>query len=350
MRCRAEPPGGPVRRSRRRPARVRRRKAWAGASAASEGWRQRTRGRRRCGRSPAGRRAGPAGAHRAHAQQLGQAAGLHLVRVDFALDRPRSMTRMRSATSSTRSRFCSTTSSDRPVALAQAGQRSRRSPARSTAGCLRSARRAAAARAAARGARPAPGSAARRPTARRPRGRAAAPAAGNVSTIALDRAPVPCRPRRRARPGAGCRARVSAGKDAAALRHVADARAGCAVVRRHAGDVDAVERDAAGGRRQQADQRLQQGRLAHAVVAEDADALALAQLQRRRRAGPGRGRSRRAARRPRARCRRPARRRRSRIPVRSFGAAPDVDVAHLGVGQHLVDRAFASGPRPGGTR
>ena len=56
--------------------------------------------------------------------------------------RPRSITAMRSATSSTRSRFCSTISTAKPCA-ARRRSASGRSPGRSTAGCLRRARRAA---------------------------------------------------------------------------------------------------------------------------------------------------------------------------------------------------------------
>ena len=72
---------------------------------------------------------------------------------------------------------------------------------------------------------------------------------------------------------------AQARQDAAALRHVGDAHA-AAQVRGGVGHVDTVERDAPAARRQQADQRLQQRRLAHAVVADDADRLAFVHLQR----------------------------------------------------------------------
>ncbi len=73
--------------------------------------------------------------------------------------------------------------------------------------------------------------------------------------------------------------RAQAGQDAAALRHVADAEA-AALVRRPLRDIDAVDDDLAPGRRHQAHDGLQQGGLAHAVVADDADRLAFAQRQR----------------------------------------------------------------------
>ena len=46
------------------------------------------------------------------------------------------------------------------------------------------------------------------------------------------------------------------------------------------GHIDAVDHDLAAGRRQQAHDRAQQRRLAHAVVADDADGFALVELQR----------------------------------------------------------------------
>ena len=73
--------------------------------------------------------------------------------------------------------------------------------------------------------------------------------------------------------------RGQAGQDAAALRHIADAEA-AALMRGPLRDVDAVDHDAAAGRRQQTHDRLQQRGLAHAVVADDAERLALAQLER----------------------------------------------------------------------
>ncbi len=69
-----------------------------------------------------------------------------------------------------------------------------------------------------------------------------------------------------------------AGQDAAALRHIAHAEP-AALVRLHARDIDAVHRHAPGGGRHQAEQRLQKGGLADTVVADDAHRLALAQLE-----------------------------------------------------------------------
>src|SRR5882757_3130299 len=66
-------------------------------------------------------------------------------------------------------------------------------------------------------------------------------------------------------------------KHVAALRHIADAEAGAAV-RRHGADILALEHDGAFGRRQQADQRLHQRRLAYAVAADHGDDLALAHV------------------------------------------------------------------------
>ena len=69
------------------------------------------------------------------------------------------------------------------------------------------------------------------------------------------------------------------GQDAAALRHVADAEP-APVVRLHPRDVDAVDRDPAGGNRHQADQRFEKGGLADTVVADDPDRFARMKLER----------------------------------------------------------------------
>ena len=70
-----------------------------------------------------------------------------------------------------------------------------------------------------------------------------------------------------------------AGKDAASLRHISDARAS-APVRRILGDRGTLEPDLARGRGQDADQRAQQRRLAHAVMTQNSYELALADIQR----------------------------------------------------------------------
>jgi hypothetical protein len=72
--------------------------------------------------------------------------------------------------------------------------------------------------------------------------------------------------------------RGEAGQDAAALRHVADAEP-AALVGLHASGIDAVDRHPARAGRHQADQRLHERGLAHAVVADDADRFAFAQLE-----------------------------------------------------------------------
>ena len=64
-------------------------------------------------------------------------------------------------------------------------------------------------------------------------------------------------------------------KDGAALRHVAQAGPR-APERNLLADVHAAEADGPFGQRNLADQRLEQRRLAHAVVAEDADDLVIA--------------------------------------------------------------------------
>src|SRR5262249_10149965 len=64
-----------------------------------------------------------------------------------------------------------------------------------------------------------------------------------------------------------------AGEDLATLRHVAEAQSGAAI-RRRLRDLAAGEADPAGGGGQLADDGSEQGRLAHAVVAQDADELA----------------------------------------------------------------------------
>ena len=73
--------------------------------------------------------------------------------------------------------------------------------------------------------------------------------------------------------------RAQGRQDAAALRHVADAHA-CAAVSGQACHVHTVHADAPAAGGQQAGQGLEQRRLAHAVVADDADRLALQHLQR----------------------------------------------------------------------
>src|SRR5256885_1911721 len=73
-------------------------------------------------------------------------------------------------------------------------------------------------------------------------------------------------------------AHAEAGKDLASLRHVAEAAPGPRV-RGLVGDIDPVEEDAAALGGDEAHQRLQQRRLSHAVVAEDADELAGGDLE-----------------------------------------------------------------------
>jgi len=67
-------------------------------------------------------------------------------------------------------------------------------------------------------------------------------------------------------------------EDHAALRHVGDA-VGDALVAFHAGDLGAVDGDAAAARGQDAHQRLEQRGLAHAVAAHYRDDLLLADLE-----------------------------------------------------------------------
>ena len=129
--------------------------------------------------------------------------------------------------------------------------------------------------------------------------------------------------------------RGEARQDASALRHITHAES-AALVSLHARDVDAVHRHPAGRRGHQPEQRLQQGGLADAVVTDDAHGLALAQLkidamQHRHMAIAGTQARRRRARR---RCApaRPAPGRSSARVRHSFRAAPDVDLAHQRVG------------------
>ena len=287
----------------------------------------------------------------AHAEQLGEAAGLRRVRVDLALD-PAALDDDDAVGDVEHEVEVLLDDDERQlVALAQARPGSRRSPARSTAGCLRTARRAAAATAPASARGRARGSAARRPTARRPCGRAARAAAA-ACRRRVRSPPARCRPSRRVHARRRFSSAVRPGQDAAPLRHVADAEP-AAVVRLHPRDVDAVDRDAAGGRRHQADQRLQERGLADAVVADDADRLARLQLevdamQHRHMAVAG-AQAGDVEDDVAARTRGVARRRvEARDSVsRSFGAAPDVDLAHLARRRAPRRPALRAGSRPG---
>ena len=100
--------------------------------------------------------------------------------------RPRSTSTMRLATSSTSSRFCSTISIESRC-FSRRPPGARRSPARSTAGFLPTARREGEATARHERPRRAPGSAARRRTARRPCGREAGVSRGKSREHPLDR-------------------------------------------------------------------------------------------------------------------------------------------------------------------
>ena len=301
------------------------------------------------------RRAAAGHARRAHAQQSAKAPARSPSACISRTMRPRSITTTRSATSSTRSRFCSTISSESRCARA-APRALRRSPARSTAGCPRSARRAAAATDAGTSARASARICCSPPDSAPPRRSSSGRSRGNSVDDALDRLRLGLAGVGASRPGAGSRARSGpAGCRGPAAR--SRCPCGCARAPVHAVDVDAVETDAPAGRRQQADQRLQQRGLAHAVVADDADRLALVHLQRRCRAAPARGRSRRAGSAMSSTRSRPAGGIVAAIVGRGrayrsssahlIRAAPDVDLAHPRVGQHLVGRAFASGSRPG---
>ena len=73
--------------------------------------------------------------------------------------------------------------------------------------------------------------------------------------------------------------RTQARKDAAALRHVGESAAAPGM-RRFPRDIDAVHADQSAGRGQQADDGLEQGCLAHAVVADDAERLSFVDSQR----------------------------------------------------------------------
>ena len=233
--------------------------------------------------------------------------------------RPRSITTMRSATSSTRSRFCSTTTSDEP-ARACAGSRrispisctiegwmpSDGSSSRSSHGSAISARA------------DARGSAARRPTARRRLRSSSGAGAGRVSRT---RSIASCSvsPRiARSRRGAGSRARSGrAGcRGPAARSRGRGGCASCAFIR--VTSMPSIA-DPAGGRRHQADQRSSGSVvLPMPLWPTMPTASPSCSCERRRRAGPARGRSRRAGRRRRARRRRASRgdRRASAIAVR----------------------------------
>ena len=190
--------------------------------------------------------------------------------------RPRSTTTMRSATSSTRSRFCSTISSETFSRLRSAA---RISPISCTIdgwmpsdGSSSSSSHGAgiSARPSARICCSPPDSA---PPLRSSSGRSRGKRIDHpLDGGGLDVAGV----------GAPGQAQVlergQARQDAAALRHVAEPEA-AALVGLHASHVDAVHRDAAAGGRHQTDQCLQEGGLADAVVADDADRFALAQLE-----------------------------------------------------------------------
>ncbi len=70
-----------------------------------------------------------------------------------------------------------------------------------------------------------------------------------------------------------------AGEDLPPLRHVAEAEPGT-LVRGRRGDLGVTELDAPAGRRELADQGLEQRALAHAVMAEHADELACLDAER----------------------------------------------------------------------
>src|SRR5258705_9444718 len=92
-------------------------------------------------------------------------------------------------------------------------------------------------------------------------------------------------PERRGTVGGGRQAELEVlsdgepGKDAAILRHEADAEPGD-LVRGAAPEIDALELDRAPPGSEKADRRLHQGRLAHAVAAQERDLLAGADLER----------------------------------------------------------------------
>ncbi len=190
--------------------------------------------------------------------------------------RPRSTTTMRSATSSTRSRFCSTTISD---SLSRLRSATRISPISCTIdgwmpsdGSSSSSNHGAgtSARPSARICCSPPDNAPPlRSSSGRSRGNASTTrsmAAGSIS------------------PASGVQARrrfssaVRPGRMPRPCGDIAQTQA-ATFVRLHARDVDAVDRDPPCACRHQADQRLQQGGLAHAVVADDADCLAFAQQE-----------------------------------------------------------------------
>ena len=325
---------------------------------------------RRCGRRAGGarraarRRAAPPArgvrgarhrAHRAHAEQLGQAAGLHRMRVDLALDAP--ALHHDDAVGDVEHEVEVLLDDDAARACrACAGRRgSRRSPARSTAGCLRTARRAAAARAAGISARPSARICCSPPDSAPPLRSSSGRSRGSSVDDALDRRRLGVARVGASTPGAGSRARSArAGCRAPAAR--SRCRAGCA---RAPSSRRRRCRRSRCGRRSPARRPISAFRkvvlptplwptmpTASPSCSRNVDAVQHRHVAVGRRAGRRRRARRRAARRAVG----PVGVARRRCGRRSSRAAPDVDLAHLRRRRAPRRPALRAGSRPGASR